>query len=131
MSKIVADPSVMNGKPFIVGTEVSVESIVKYADQGATMAQLLKIFPTLAEADIQAAIKHSAPSPLKRFIRDQAFLGSAIVFALVTIVVMALGGLALSVNLSRAGWPTALSLLPVILPAAASAIIAYVLIRRA
>ncbi|MGQ0531267.1 MAG: hypothetical protein ACT4OF_01075, partial [Caulobacteraceae bacterium] len=85
---------------------------------------------TLDEQGVRAAISYSLPSPFRSFVREHAFLAAAITFAVVGLTAMALGGLALSVELGRSGWPIALSLVPVALPAAAAAVLVYVALKR-
>lgn len=129
--RIIRDPEIQDGRPIIAGTDITVESVMRYAVSGANIGQILRIFPRLSEEDVQAAIAYSLPSPFKQFVRDQAFLVAAISFAVVVIGISALGGFQLSLNLGQNGWPILLSLAPIFVPAAAAAVAVFILVRRA
>jgi len=53
---IRSDPAVMMGKPFIVGTRITVELILEKLAAGETIAQILSAHPRLKEEAIRAAL---------------------------------------------------------------------------
>lgn len=58
--RIHADPSILNGKPVIKGTRISVELVLSRLSEGASMQDLLEAWPNLNIIDIQAALAYSA-----------------------------------------------------------------------
>lgn len=58
--RIEINPKVMLGKPVIRGTRIPVELILRKLSEGATEKELLKAYPRLTQADIQAAIRYAA-----------------------------------------------------------------------
>ncbi len=57
---IVSNPSVMMGKPVIVGTRITVELILEKLAAGETVDDLLKAHPRLTREAIQAALAFAA-----------------------------------------------------------------------
>jgi len=57
---IVSAPSVMMGKPTIVGTRITVELILEKLAAGETVEQLLEAHPRLTREAIQAALAFAA-----------------------------------------------------------------------
>jgi len=57
---IVSNPSVMMGKPVIVGTRITVELILEKLAAGETMEDLLEAHPRLTCEAIQAALAFAA-----------------------------------------------------------------------
>lgn len=53
--RIVRDPKIMSGKPFIKGIRTPVETILRWLGKGETFDALLVRYPTLTREDIQAA----------------------------------------------------------------------------
>lgn len=58
--RIISDHQVMLGKPVIRGTRITVELVLRKLAQGATPADLLKMYPHLTEADIFAVLNYAA-----------------------------------------------------------------------
>jgi uncharacterized protein (DUF433 family) len=58
--RIHADPAILNGKPVIKGTRISVELILTRLAEGASIQDLIEAWPHLSSADIQAALAYSA-----------------------------------------------------------------------
>ncbi len=54
--RIEINPDVMLCKPVIRGTRIPVELILRKLSEGATEADLLKAYPRLTIADIQAVV---------------------------------------------------------------------------
>lgn len=59
-TRIVSDYKIMLGKPIIKGTRITVELILRKLSQGATTADILKMYPHLEEADILAALQYAS-----------------------------------------------------------------------
>ena len=57
---IVADPSVMMGKPVIAGTRITVELILEKLAAGETVDQILDAHPRLTKEAIQEALAFAA-----------------------------------------------------------------------
>jgi len=58
--RIETDPSVMQGKPVIRGTRVTVEQIVRECARGLTVAEIASEYPRLSPADVLAALAFAA-----------------------------------------------------------------------
>lgn len=58
--RIISDPTILFGKPVIVGTRISVELILDKLGDGDSIADLLDDYPHLSVADIRAAIQFAA-----------------------------------------------------------------------
>lgn len=56
---IVADPSVMGGKPVIRGTRISVESILEKVAAGESVDQIVSEHPYISVEQIRAALELS------------------------------------------------------------------------
>ncbi len=57
---IIADPSVMMGKPVVAGTRITVETILQRVAAGETIEQLLEAHPRLTRRAILAAFDFAA-----------------------------------------------------------------------
>ncbi len=53
---IHSDPDILGGKPVVKGTRISVELILEYLAEGASVPEILDGYDHLTEADIRAAI---------------------------------------------------------------------------
>lgn len=60
--RIVRDPHIVGGEPVIKGTRVTLRTVLASLAEGATTAEILADFPTLAEDDVRAAIAFAATS---------------------------------------------------------------------
>jgi uncharacterized protein (DUF433 family) len=58
--RITADYRVLLGKPVIKGTRITVELILRKLSQGATVQDLLAMYPHLEEADVLAALTYAS-----------------------------------------------------------------------
>lgn len=58
--RIVADPSVLVGKPVVKGTRLAVEFIVELLASGWTESQVLESYPGLTTEDIRACLAFAA-----------------------------------------------------------------------
>lgn len=57
---VVSDPSIMMGKPVIVGTRITVESILERLAAGESIADIVASHPRLTEASIRDALAFAA-----------------------------------------------------------------------
>ena len=58
--RISIDPEVCHGKPCIKGTRVMVSVVLDYLKAGESAETILRQYPTLAAADIRAALAYAA-----------------------------------------------------------------------
>ena len=58
--RITVDPEVMQGKPVIRGTRITVDLILRKLSEGATEADLLDAYPHLTVDDIRSARAYAA-----------------------------------------------------------------------
>jgi uncharacterized protein (DUF433 family) len=58
--RIEVNPKVMQGKPVVRGTRITVELILRKISEGATEEVLLQAYPHLKREDIQAAVRYAA-----------------------------------------------------------------------
>ncbi len=56
------DPEILNGKPVIKGTRLSVEFILELFASGATHKDILKAYPQLSFEAIEDALRYAAQS---------------------------------------------------------------------
>jgi len=57
---IVCDPEILNGKPIVKGTRVSVALIMQCIASGMTKEDILHGYPTLTEEGLEAALDFAA-----------------------------------------------------------------------
>ncbi len=57
---IESDPNVMNGKPVVAGTRITVELILEKLAAGETPEQIIEAHPRLTKESIQAALGFAA-----------------------------------------------------------------------
>jgi uncharacterized protein (DUF433 family) len=60
--RIEANPKIMLGKPVVKGTRITVEHILKLLKQGIAVKDILKDYPHLKKADIEAAVDYASES---------------------------------------------------------------------
>lgn len=60
--RIVRDARVVGGQPVFKGTRVPLRTVLASLAEGATTAEILSDFPSLAEEDVRAAIAFAATS---------------------------------------------------------------------
>ena len=58
--RIEINPGIMQGKPVIRGTRITVELILRKVSEGADETAVLEAYPHLTKADIQAAMAYAA-----------------------------------------------------------------------
>ena len=58
--RIVVDPEILVGKPVVKGTRLAVEFIIDLMAQGWSEAEILRNYPGLTQADIQACLSYAS-----------------------------------------------------------------------
>jgi len=58
--RITIDPVVMGGKPCLRGLRVTVGTIIGLVASGATVPDILELYPYMEEADIRAAFSYGS-----------------------------------------------------------------------
>lgn len=58
--RIEVNPAIMQGKPVIRGTRITVELILRKVSEGADESALLQAYPHLTRDDIRAAMAYAA-----------------------------------------------------------------------
>jgi len=61
-SYITYDPQILNGKPIISGTRISVEFIMELIASGASIDDIVKEYPALPVEGIREAVVYAASS---------------------------------------------------------------------
>lgn len=56
IDRIVTDCRIMLGKPIVKGTRITVETILRKLAQGASHAEVIKMYPELSVEDVNAAL---------------------------------------------------------------------------
>ena len=57
---IVSDPKILNGKPIVKGTRISVALILQNIASGMTKEDILRGYPTLTKEGLDAALDFAA-----------------------------------------------------------------------
>jgi len=58
--RITSDPAILGGKPCIKGTRISVELILEWVAEGATVDKMLEAYPHLEREDVAQALRYAA-----------------------------------------------------------------------
>lgn len=53
---IHSDPGILGGKPVVRGSRISVELILEYLEDGASIADILAAYGHITEVDVRAAV---------------------------------------------------------------------------
>ena len=67
---IAYSPAVLNGKPHIVGTRLSIEFILELFASGATRSEVVKAYPQLTAEAVDEALKYAAQSVKNEVLLD-------------------------------------------------------------
>ena len=59
---ITTNPEILNGKPCIKGTRLSVEFILELFASGATQKEIVKAYPQLTTEALEDALRYAAES---------------------------------------------------------------------
>jgi uncharacterized protein (DUF433 family) len=60
VARIVVDAEILNGKPSIRGTRISVQTIMEFLGSGDSIEEVLENYPSLTREDILACLRFSA-----------------------------------------------------------------------
>jgi len=60
MSRIIANPKILGGKPVIRGTRIAVTLILDLMGSGMTPREIVSEYPHLSESDVLAAAHYAA-----------------------------------------------------------------------
>jgi len=58
--RIISDHRIMLGKPVVKGTRLTIELLLRKLSEGATIPDLLTMYPNLQEADVLAALNYAS-----------------------------------------------------------------------
>jgi uncharacterized protein (DUF433 family) len=58
--RIVIEESIFGGRPIIRGKRISVQTILEFLGAGETKSEILKQYPSLEAADIDACLKFAS-----------------------------------------------------------------------
>jgi len=58
--RIMVDPEILVGKPVVKGTRLAVEFIIDLMAQGWSEAEILRNYPGLTQADVQACLSYAS-----------------------------------------------------------------------
>ena len=67
---IASSPKILNGKPHIVGTRLSIEFILELFASGATKEEVIKAYPQLTAEAVEEALKYAAQSVKNEILLD-------------------------------------------------------------
>ncbi len=56
---IACNPEILNGKPYVIGTRLSVEFVLELVVSGATKAEILESYPQLTAKAIEDTIQYN------------------------------------------------------------------------
>jgi uncharacterized protein (DUF433 family) len=73
-SRIVSNPSILNGKPCIKGTRISVEFLLELVAGGASRDDIIHAYPHLASEDVEEALRYAA-----RSLKNEVYLTAEVV----------------------------------------------------
>jgi len=58
--RVKRDPTIMMGKPIVIGTRITVEHILRMLGAGDSLEHILGNYPQLTEEDVRAAQAYAA-----------------------------------------------------------------------
>ena len=67
---IAYNPEILSGKPYIVGTRLSIEFILELFASGATKDEVLKAYPQLTNEAVEEALKYAAQAVKNEVLLD-------------------------------------------------------------
>lgn len=66
--RITIDPGICNGKPTIRGKRIAVQTILEFLGAGESREEILRQYPSLEPADIDASLKFASDLMNRNFI---------------------------------------------------------------
>lgn len=70
-AQIISNPQILNGKPVIAGTRISVELILDRIASGMSLKDILQDYPHLTTDQIQAAISYAKKLVMKKSLHSK------------------------------------------------------------
>lgn len=70
MSRIIANPRILGGKPIVEGTRLSVEHILGLLANGVSNEEIIAGYPELSEEDIRAVLAYAAQALQNEIVID-------------------------------------------------------------
>ncbi len=70
--RIVIDSAILNGKPSIRGTRISVQTVMEFLSNGDSVEEVLANYPTLTKDDILACLRFAADMMQHSFVVEPA-----------------------------------------------------------
>lgn len=67
-NRIVIDESISGGKPIIRGKRITVQTVLEFLGAGETKGEILKQYPSLEQADIDACLRFASNLMNRNFI---------------------------------------------------------------
>ncbi len=61
-TRIVSNPAILGGKPYIKGTRISVEMILEWVASGASRDDIVRLYSQLKAEDVEEALNFAAQS---------------------------------------------------------------------
>ncbi len=58
--RLSINPDVCNGRPIVRGTRITVQTVLEFLASGDTVDDVLKEFPRLTRADVQACLDYAS-----------------------------------------------------------------------
>ncbi len=59
-SRIISDPMILNGKPIVQGTRLSVEFLLELLASGGSRDDIVRAYPQLTSEDVEEAVRYAA-----------------------------------------------------------------------
>jgi uncharacterized protein (DUF433 family) len=66
--RITVHPDICNGRPTIRGLRITVETVLGFLSAGESTAEILRQYPSLEPADIEACLRFAADLMAHRYI---------------------------------------------------------------
>ena len=70
MTKIIANPGILGGKPVIEGTRLSVEHVLGLLANGMSNEEIIESYPILSEKSIRAVLAYAVKAPRNDIVLD-------------------------------------------------------------
>lgn len=71
MRKVIWQADVLNGKPHLLGTHITVQTIINKLVKGYSIREIARQFPQISEEDVVTAIKFAEELVSKPIVSDQ------------------------------------------------------------
>jgi uncharacterized protein (DUF433 family) len=58
--RVVVDPDICNGKPFVCGTRITVQTVLEFLAAGDAVEDVLDEYPALTREDVDACLDYAS-----------------------------------------------------------------------